>query len=116
MILSATSPNTHIMFAYSQKNEQFLGEAFCNENLIVLNTKDKNDKSKEKYVDDGSTIVDMSALDNYGFRAGGSKSTFKEKFKTYIDTVKLMIIPMLVTIGIICVAFGLLYLMFELAA
>lgn len=43
MILSATSPNTHIMFAYSQKNEQFLGEAFCNENLIVLNTKDKND-------------------------------------------------------------------------
>ena len=58
----------------------------------------------------------MSALDNYGFRAhGGSKSTFKEKFKTYIDTVKLMIIPMLVTIGIITAAYLLLYLLLSLA-
>ena len=81
----------------------------------MKNTKDKNEKSKEKYVDDGSTIVDMSALDNYGFRAGGSKSTFKEKFKTYIDTVKLMIIPMLVTIGIITAAYLLLYLLLSLA-
>ena len=82
----------------------------------MKNTKDKSEKSKEKYVDDGSTIVDMSALDNYGFRAhGGSKSTFKEKFKTYIDTVKLMIIPMLVTIGIITAAYLLLYLILSLA-
>lgn len=82
----------------------------------MKNTKDKNEKSKEKYVDDGSTIVDMSALDNYGFRAhSGSKSTFKEKFKTYIDTVKLMIIPMLVTIGIITAAYLLLYLILSLA-
>lgn len=42
-ILSATSLNTHIMFACSQKNEQFLGEAFYNENLIILNTKGKDD-------------------------------------------------------------------------
>lgn len=82
----------------------------------MKNTKDKNENSKEKYVDDGSTIVDMSALDNYGFRAhGGRKSTFKEKFKTYIDTVKLMIIPMLVTIGIITAAYLLLYLILSLA-
>ena len=82
----------------------------------MKNTKDKNEKSKEKYVDDGSTIIDMSALDNYGFRAhGGSESTFKEKFKTYIDTVKLMIIPMLVTIGIITAAYLLLYLILSLA-
>ena len=82
----------------------------------MKNTKDKSEKSKEKYVDDGSTIVDMSALDNYGFRAhGGSKSTFKEKFKTYIDTVKLMILPMLVTIGIITAAYLLLYLILSLA-
>ena len=82
----------------------------------MKNTKDKSEKSKEKYVDDGSTIVDMSALDNYGFRAhSGSKSTFKEKFKTYIDTVKLMIIPMLVTIGIITAAYLLLYLILSLA-
>ena len=82
----------------------------------MKNPKDKSEKSKEKYVDDGSTIVDMSALDNYGFRAhGGSKSTFKEKFKTYIDTVKLMIIPMLVTIGIITAAYLLLYLILSLA-
>ena len=82
----------------------------------MKNTKDKNNKSKQKHVDDGSTIVDMSALDNYGLRAGGgSKSTFKERFKTYIDTVKLMIIPMLVTIGIITVAYLLLYLLLSLA-
>ena len=82
----------------------------------MKNTKDKNSKSKTKYVDDGSTIVDMSPLDNYGFRAhGGSKSTFKEKFTTYISTVKLMILPMLITIGIITAAYLLLYLLLSLA-
>ena len=81
----------------------------------MKNTKDKNEKSKTKYVDDGSRIADMSALDNYGFRArGGSKSTAKEKFKTYISTVKLMIVPMLVTIGIITAAYLLLYLLLSL--
>ena len=72
--------------------------------------KDKNNKSKKKktvYVDDGRPLADMSAL-------GGSRprkrSTFKEQFKTYIDTVKLMFVPMLIVLGIISVAFLLMYI------
>ena len=82
----------------------------------MKDTKNKKQKKKEVYVDDGSRIADMSALDSYGFRArGGSSSTFKEKFQTYIRTVKLMLLPMLVTIGISTAAYLLLYLLLSRA-
>ena len=67
----------------------------------------KSKKPKTVYIDDGSTIADMSAL-------GGShprkRSTLKEQFKTYIDTVKLMFVPMLIVLGIIAVSYLLLYI------
>ena len=80
---------------------------------------DKNKKEEKKkvvYVDDGSQIADMSQLEKYGMMPrGGSNSTFKEKWQTYFRTVKLMIIPMLVTIGIITAAYLLLYILLSLA-
>ena len=86
-----------------------------------MSKKDKKKKKKITYIDDGSTIVDMS-----GTRAGGKytydpvknykKASFKEQFETYKQSVKMMFIPMLVTIAAICVIFLILYLIFEFAA
>ena len=93
-------------------------------------SKDKKNKKKTVYVDDGRTIADMSAL--YGKRADNSeqnaknapKSAFgfrpghtpKDWAKTYWEAVKLNLMPMFATIGIICIAFGILYLILELAS
>ena len=75
----------------------------------MKDSKNKKGKNKTVYVDDGRKIADMSGL--YGSSpAGRSRSSFKEQFKTYIDTVKLMIVPMFITLGIIAVAFLLMYI------
>ena len=94
---------------------------------------DNNKKKKEKYYDDGRTIADMSAL--YGKKSAGSDTdepeyhgnpslfgsyraghTPKDWAKTYWEALKLNLMPMFITIGIICVAFGILYLLLELAS
>ena len=82
--------------------------------------KNKVKKKKEKiiYVDDGRTIADMSAVG--GKRSGGEKgnkerrftpprATFKEQLETYFGAVKLMFLPMLAVLGIIALAFLILY-------
>ncbi|MBE6618615.1 MAG: hypothetical protein E7626_02375 [Ruminococcaceae bacterium] len=86
-----------------------------------MKTPEKQNKKPKKekiiYIDDGSTVVDMSALDE-------SKRLFKKKdpdkrprpkviehLKTYFESVKVMILPMLVVIGLISVAFFLLWLL-----
>ena len=81
--------------------------------------KERKKPKKEKiiYIDDGSTVVDMSSLDQ-------SKRFFKRKdpderqrpkviehFKTYFQSVKVMILPMLIVIGLISVVFLLLWLL-----
>ena len=78
-------------------------------------------KKKTVYVDDGSSICDMSALgkgrsrNNSGYRSNkytfGTSSRFQECFKTYIAAVKMMIKPMFITIGIITLAFLIVYLL-----
>ena len=94
----------------------------------------KKKKKKVVYYDDGRTIADMSGLygkkeDNHGqndkdtgspspsglfnFRPG---HTPKDWLKTYWSAMKMTFLPMLVTIGIVCAAFGLLYLILELAS
>ena len=78
-------------------------------------SKDKK-KKKEKvtYVDDGRTLYDMSALGgSRGMNVG--KGTWKERTRTYFTAVKQMIIPMFVTIGIICLVFGILWVILTLA-
>ena len=77
----------------------------------------KKKKPKTIYIDDGSTIADMS-----GVRRGGApkrdtadrsrpRATFKEQFRTYTDAVRMMFLPMLAVLGIIAVAYLLVYLL-----
>ena len=74
-------------------------------------------KKKPKYIDDGRTIADMSGVNGMKKRSDDKlerldrpDSSFKAQWNTYWSTVKAMLLPMLVVIGIICVAFGLMYL------
>ncbi len=80
-------------------------------------SKDKKKKKKEKvtYVDDGRTLYDMSALGggNRGLNVG--RGTYKDRARTYFTAVRQMFVPMLVTIGAICVVFGILWLILTLA-
>lgn len=71
--------------------------------------KKKPEKQKITYIDDNSTIVDMSGTKNQPKR---SKSTFKEKARTYFSTVKKMILPMLATL----LAFTVVYIILMFAA
>ncbi len=71
-------------------------------------------KKKTKYIDDGSTVADMS---NVGGGLKGKsdtprpKSTARDKWNTYFATVKQMFLPMLIVLGIITIAFGVIYLL-----
>lgn len=73
----------------------------------------KKEKKKAIYVDDGSTIADMSGVGRPR-REKRSRSTprasFKEQWTTYITAVKLMFLPMLVVLGIIALAFLIVYI------
>jgi hypothetical protein len=84
----------------------------------------KEKKQKIKYVDDGSTIADMSGLNGEHSskdkpkkeraarpRQQLARSSGKEIFRTYIESVKLMFLPMLAVLGLLAVAFLLVYLM-----
>ena len=73
--------------------------------------KNKEKKPKVKYIDDGRTIADMSALSGVDKRYTGPKGGFKAQLQTYWNAVKLMFVPMMVTIGIICLAFLIMWLM-----
>ncbi len=68
----------------------------------------KKKEQKIVYIDDGSTVADMS-----GTRSGPprKKSTMKEKWHTYITTVKHMILPLLVTLLAMTMVFVLLMLL-----
>ena len=73
---------------------------------------DKKDKKpKVKYIDDGRTLADMSGLRVVDKRYTGPKGSFKDHARTYWNTVKLMFVPMMVTIGIISLAFFIMWLM-----
>ena len=66
----------------------------------------KKKKTKVTYIDDGSTIADMSALGGSKGK-GGMKlpSTFSDRTKTFFSAMKMMIGPMFVAITIIGVTF-----------
>lgn len=59
--------------------------------------KKKEKKEKIVYIDDGSTVADMSNT-RRGKKVEKQKSTFKEKARTYFAVVKKMILPMLATL------------------
>lgn len=76
----------------------------------------KNKKKKKTiYIDDGRTIADMSSVSSAPLAGRSSTSSWKERAKTYFSSVKLMILPMLLVLGLIGIAFLMLYLLFSLA-
>lgn len=76
----------------------------------------KKKREKITYVDDGRTIADMSGLSNNrnNWTKRGTTSSPKEIWRTYWSAVKMMVKPMLVTIGFICAAFLILSILFWL--
>ena len=77
-------------------------------------------KKKEKitYVDDGRTLADMSGVSGVRLTKDPIKpaNRFKEVWQTYWNAVKMMFLPMLAVIGALVVLYGVMYLIFSLAA
>lgn len=82
----------------------------------------KPKKQKVIYVDDGRTIADMSGVRGSVFSSTKKKkktqysSGFKDKWNTYWDAVKMMFLPMLVVVGILCLLYMIMWLIMFLSA
>ena len=76
----------------------------------------KKKKPKTVYYDDGRSLADMSSVSQKGRQPSGISSGWREKWRTYWSSVKMMILPMLVVLGLISIAFGLLYVLLALAS
>lgn len=95
--------------------------------------KAKEKKPKTVYIDDGSTVFDMSGLEltkkhyfSGANRLGDSSpssapprakplrqpSRFKACLRTYFEAVKMMLLPMLVFVGALCILFLILWFLF----
>ena len=68
-------------------------------------------ENKTVYIDDGTSFADMSAFrrGDPSKNNGREHATLKEMFETYINAVKLMFLPMLAVLGIIALAYLILY-------
>ena len=82
---------------------------------MAKNKKEK--KQKVRYVDDGSTVADMSGVS--GPRLGKHdpnrpRVSYKDAWHTYWDAVKMMFGPMLVVVVGLLVAYMLIYFVFLL--
>lgn len=81
----------------------------------------KPKKQKITYIDDGSTVVDMQPLADANRRPGqkprerGAKGTLREQMRTYFAAVRLMFVPMLVTLGLIFLSFLITWIIFTVA-
>lgn len=79
--------------------------------------KQKKKKEKITYIDDGRTIADMSGTSGGMFSSKGKKdrprptvSSAQTPWQTYCNAVRMMFKPMLAVLGIISLAFLLMYL------
>ncbi len=87
----------------------------------MANKEKKQKKEKIRYVDDGSTVVDMQPLEDASRRPGekprdpGAKGTLRKQFRTYIAAVRLMFWPMMITLGIIFLSFLITWIFFTIA-
>ena len=82
-----------------------------------MSDKDKKQKEKITYIDDGRTIADMSGVQSGAskyFRSAPSYSTGKEKWTTFFDAFRMMLLPTAVFGGALLVLFGLMYLLFKI--
>ena len=85
----------------------------------------KKKKEKVVYIDDGSTVADMSGVGGVGMfgekkpRKSAPKqapvryrTSSRERWQTYTDAVKRMFVPMLVVLGAIILIYMILSLVF----
>ncbi len=87
-----------------------------------MSKKDKKSKPKITYIDDGRSLTDLSGTKKGSKERGEKKSyeqkrtrsTMGDKWKTYKQSVKMMFIPMLVTMAGICLIFLILYIVFSI--
>ena len=95
--------------------------------------KEKKKREKVIWIDDGRTIADMSNLPSRGLGQSlsdarpkremsetekqfyRSQPKWREYLATYFAAVRMMFLPMLATIGIISLAFLILYILSRLA-
>ncbi len=69
--------------------------------------KKKTKKEKIRYIDDGRSLADLSGVKGGlpSRLSGGTSSRFSDIWKTYWSAVRMMVKPMLVTIGFLTLAF-----------
>ncbi len=95
--------------------------------------KEKKKREKVIWIDDGRTVADMSNLPTRGFGRSlsdarpkkemsetekqfyRSRPAWRDHLATYFAAVKMMILPMLATIGILSLAFLILYILAKMA-
>ena len=77
--------------------------------------KKKPKKEKIKYIDDGRSLADLSALpDRTSWTKRGTVSPVKEIWKTYWNAVKMMFLPMMTVIAFLAVLYLILTIIFWL--
>ncbi len=79
-------------------------------------SKDKKEKKKKEkivYIDDGRSLADMSGV--RGGKSNGAKGSLLDQGKTFLGAMRMMFVPMLVTMGIIAIAFLVVRLLLMLA-
>ena len=79
--------------------------------------KKKEKKDKVRYYDDGRTVSDMSGVRPSPLSGGDPlrpRASAKEQWDTYWNAVKMMFVPMLFVLVILCIAYMILYLLFTL--
>ena len=82
--------------------------------MCMFNKKPKKEK-KEKiiYIDDGSTIADMSIVVNgKAWKKRGTASSARDIWRTYWSAVRMMVKPTLIAVGFLLVAYGIVALIF----
>ena len=76
--------------------------------------KKKQKKEKITYIDDGRTIVDMSAFSSDRLYKKGTSSSFRDIWRTYWSATRMMLKPTLIAVGFIVAAFLIVSLLFYL--
>lgn len=76
---------------------------------------DKKKKEKITYIDDGRTIADMSGLpQRVNWTKQGTSSSFKDIWRTYWLSVKMMLKPTLIAVAFLAVIYLIITIIFWL--
>lgn len=81
----------------------------------MADKKEKKKKEKVTYIDDGRSLADMSSVDSgMNWTKQGTMSSPKEIISTFLNAMKMMIIPTLVAVGFIAGLYFIITFLFNL--